>query len=819
MAVYISIPIAGMSCASCVGRAERILLSMNGVSNVSVSLTTETASISADSAERVREATEALTSGGFPPRTHKSKFKIHSRLTSTAETQLLEESLVEIPGIVRVRASHESGVVEVEILDRTVDSSTLIEAIDAVGVSTTLVQHEEAGGRIDRADQEADFVARQTILAAILGIPVIVLEMGGHVYEPLSAAINESLGLWNFWFVQLILTTILMAGPGRQFFTLGARSFVRLAPDMNSLVALGASAAWIYSTLAVLLPNLLLDAHRQVYFEAAAAIIVFILFGRWMEARAKRRVGSAIASLLDLQVKTARVVRNGRSVDLPVEKVRIGDLLIVRPGERIPADGVVCEGASSVDESMLTGEPFPKYKSIGNEVTGGTVNGTGSFTFEVMRTGSQSILAQIVRSVEQAQRAKLPVQQLADKVTYWFVPSVLIFASATALVWLAFGGETADQKALLTSISVLIVACPCAMGLAIPVSVLVGTSRAAEMGVLFRGGDELQRLSETKMVVFDKTGTVTEGTPTISEIVPNARNSRDDVLVYAASVEERSEHPIATAIVAAAAANEIALSTVSDFSSLPGLGAKGIVGSEQVSVGSRRFFEKESANFNAVQGADQKLAKQGHAVVYVSVNGEIVGIIGIADSIKPVASEVIIALRRMSLDVALMTGDREEVANSVAEKIGITKIHAELMPFEKAELITKLRQTSTTTTFVGDGVNDAAALAAADIGIAIGSGSDIAIESADIVLLSDDLCAVVNSIRIARATMRNIRQNLAWAFGYNIALIPIAAGALYPATGILLSPVFAAAAMSLSSVSVLLNSLRIRSIRPIEIKR
>jgi Cu+-exporting ATPase len=583
---------------------------------------------------------------------------------------------------------------------------------------------------------------------------------------------------------------------------------------MNSLVALGTAAAWGYSVVATFLPGALPAGTANVYYEAAAVITTLILLGRYLEARAKGRTSEAIRRLVGLQPKTARVVRDGRTLDLPLAEVRTGDVVLVRPGEKVPVDGVVVEGSSFVDEAMITGEPVPLAKGVGAEVVGGTINKTGSFSFRAVRVGGDTVLAQIIRMVEQAQGAKLPIQALVDKVTAWFVPAVMAAATATFLIWLAFGPDPALAFALVNAVAVLIIACPCAMGLATPTSIMVGTGRAAEMGVLFRKGDALQTLRDTGVIALDKTGTLTLGRPELTDFDMLDGFDRDEVLRLVASVEARSEHPIAEAIAAAAEARGLALSPVEAFEAVPGHGVAASVGGCHVAIGADRYMRTLGHDPSAFEAAARRLGEDGKSPLYAAIDGRLAAIVAVSDPIKSSTPEAVRALHGLGLKVAMITGDNRGTAEAIARRLGIDEVVAEVLPEGKVEAVKRLGTGGRRVAFVGDGINDAPALAAADVGIAIGTGTDIAIESADLVLMSGDLRGVVNAIALSQATIRNIKQNLFWAFAYNAALIPVAAGALYPAQGWLLSPILAAGAMALSSVFVLANALRLRRFRP-----
>lgn len=627
-------------------------------------------------------------------------------------------------------------------------------------------------------------------------------------------AIENSIGMQTSWIIQFVLAVIVLFGPGRRFFTKGIPALLRGAPDMNSLVAVGTGAAWAYSVVATFLPSLLPEGVRAVYFEAAAVIVVLILIGRWLEARAKGRTGVAIQALLGLQVRTARVLRDGEAVEVDVDTLRQGDTILVRPGERIPVDGEVFEGTSNVDESMITGEPIPIAKAAGSTVTGGTVNGTGSLTFQASRVGADTTLAQIIRMVEEAQGAKLPIQGLVDRVTLWFVPAVMALAALTVVVWLVVGPNPALTFALVAGVSVLIIACPCAMGLATPTSIVVGTGRAAEMGVLFRKGDALQELSKVDVVALDKTGTVTEGKPTLTDVVVAEGFDRKSVLAQIAAVEDQSEHPIAEAIVRGARSEGITVPSASGFRSVTGYGVAAMVDGQEVMVGADRYMLREAVDISAFVETERDLAGRGRTALFAAVDGRIAAVIAVADPVKTASRAAIRALHDRGFQVAMITGDKKETAEAIARETGIDHVIAGVLPDGKVAALDDLRAGGRKIAFVGDGINDAPALAYADVGIAIGTGTDVAIESADVVLMSGDLRGVVNAVEVSKRTMSNIRQNLVWAFGYNVALIPVAAGVLYPAFGLLLSPVFAAGAMALSSVSVLTNALRLRRIAP-----
>ena len=805
--------IEGMSCASCVGRVERMLKAQDGVGDVAVNLASETARFTVDDPEALVRAALALEELGYPARRAKVMLNVASMSCASCVGRV-DRALEAVPGVLEVNVNLAAETATVTYLEGATTPAALIAASAEIGYPAEIAEADATTDRAARKEEEARNLLRKLVFAAALALPVFIVEMGGHVFPALQHFIASTIGMQTSWVLQFLLTTAVLVGPGRFFYLKGIPALLRGAPDMNSLVAVGTGAAYSYSVVATFLPGLLPEAVRAVYFEAAAVIVVLILVGRFLEARAKGRTGAAIQKLLGLQARTARVERGGDTVEVPIEELRAGDILIVRPGERIAVDGEVVEGESHVDESMITGEPVPVAKAAGAEVTGGTVNGTGSFRFRATRVGADTTLAQIIRMVEEAQGAKLPIQGLVDRITLWFVPAVMSLAALTVLVWLVFGPSPALTLALVAGVSVLIIACPCAMGLATPTSIMVGTGRAAEMGVLFRKGDALQALSSVAVVALDKTGTVTEGRPELTDLVLAEGYARADVLAKVAAVEALSEHPIAEAIARAAQAEGAAQPEVSDFASITGFGVRARVAGVQVLVGADRLMTREGIDTGPLAAEEDRLARRGRTALYAAIDGKIAAVIGVADPVKPASRAAIAALHAQGLKVAMITGDKRETAEAIAAETGIDTVIAGVLPDGKVAALDDLAAGGKRVAFVGDGINDAPALARADVGLAIGTGTDVAIESADVVLMSGDLRGVVNAFEISHRTMRNIRQNLFWAFGYNTALIPVAAGALYPAFGVLLSPMLAAGAMALSSVFVLTNALRLRRVAP-----
>lgn len=808
MAREISFRLEGLSCASCVRRAEQALGALDGVVAAEVNLATETARVVGD--VPARDIARALEAAGYPPRRRSATFRIEGMSCASCVGRV-ESALAEEPGVLEARVNLATETATVEWLEGATTPARLVEAIAAAGYRA----EQETGQGEDtlgaRKSREAAVLRRDLTIAAALSLPVVLLEMGGHLVPGLHALVGRTIGHETSWLIQFVLTTLVLAGPGRRFYLKGVPGLLRGAPDMNALVALGTFAAWAYSTLALFAPGLFPEGTRAVYFESAAVICTLILLGRWLEARAKGRTGEAIQRLMELAPEKARVERDRSVVEIPAAEVRPGDIVHVRPGERIAVDGIVVGGASFVDESMISGEPVPVEKTEGATVSGGTVNGTGALVVQATAVGDDTVLAQIVRMVEAAQGAKLPIQALVDRVTAVFVPAVIAIALVTVAAWLVLGPPPALPHALVAGVSVLIIACPCAMGLATPTSIMVGTGRAAELGVLFRKGEALQRLTDAAVVAFDKTGTLTEGRPRLTGL--DTEGDEDTVLARIAAVEAFSEHPISRAIVAAAEERGLAPPAATGFQSLTGAGVRAEVDGVEVLVGADRLFEERGLDLGRFASFGAAAADRGETPLFAAIDGRVVAALTVSDPIKPGNAEAIDALHRLGLKVAMITGDNRRTAAAIAARLGIDEVTAEVMPEGKVEALRALRRRFGPVAFVGDGINDAPALAEADTGIAIGTGTDIAIEAADVVLMSDDLAGVPRAFAVSRATMRNISQNLFWAFAYNVALIPVAAGALYPFFGILLSPMLAAGAMAFSSVFVVGNALRLRRLR------
>lgn len=697
-------------------------------------------------------------------------------------------------------------------LSQPVANDVLIQKVQQAGYSARLIDSQQASDHSDSAakhEQERIGLKRQFQMSLVLTLPVFVLEMGSHMVPAFHHWLAANLGWWN-WVIQAVLATIVMFGPGRIFYLKGLPALARFAPDMNSLVALGSLAAWLYSLVATFAPGLLPDGTVNVYYEAAAVIVTLILLGRLMEANARGRTSDAIAQLIKLQPQTATRLVDGNTQTVELALIKPDDRLLVRPGERIPLDGEIIEGSSFVDESMMTGEPMPVKKAVGDEVIGGTLNTNGSLTYSVTRVGKDTLLARIIELVENAQSGKLPIQALVDKITGWFVPVVMLIALVTFAIWLIFGPEPSLGFALVNAVAVLIIACPCAMGLATPTSIMVGTGRAATMGLLFRRGSALQSLAEINTIAFDKTGTLTLGKPQLTDFDVAPGFDKNQLLSLALAAEQRSEHPIAHALIEAAQALNIEAGKLEMFEAISGSGLRAQVSGHAVLIGADRLFVRHGMDVGLFSATAAQLANEGKTPIYMAVNNQIAAVMALADTLKPDAVESLAALHKLGFKIAMITGDNQRTAEAIAKSVGIDTVIAEVLPGQKVDAVKQLRSLHGKIAFVGDGINDAPALAEADLGLAIGTGTDIAIESADLVLVSGDLQGVPKSIALARMTMRNIKQNLFWAFAYNAALIPLAAGVAYPFWGVLLSPILAAGAMALSSVFVVTNALRLR---------
>lgn len=719
--------------------------------------------------------------------------------------ETIEAALKSVPGVDEV---------QVNFADRTVNVSgdvpadTLIQAISKSGYTASIMEDNTESERENKDLAHYKKLLKKTVISGIISLVIVAVTMLGLLPDVASFRGQIS------WGIVSLLTLFVLTYAGGRFFTGALKSFKNHNANMDTLIAIGTGVAWVYSTFVVLFPDSVSEIARHVYFDTATLIITFINLGSALEMRARGKTSEAIKRLIGLQPKTARVLREGSEVDIPIEQVQMDDIVRVRPGEKIPVDGELTEGSSHVDESMLTGEPVPVTKKVGDEVVGGSVNKSGSFLFKATRIGKDTALSQIIDMVRKAQNTKPEIGRLADKVSAIFVPIVLIIAVLTMLAWFNFGPPPQLTYMLVTTMAVLIIACPCALGLATPISVMVGVGKAAEYGVLIRKGDALQKAGQLTIVVLDKTGTITEGKPVVTAIEPSEGWSENELLKIASSVETNSEHPLAEAVVEASKEKNIELISIESFEAVSGHGVRALYQQKTVLLGNRKLMNDNGVNLGSLIESSEKLSKLGQTVIFVSVNGEAVGLLGISDPIKTDSKEAIQRLQKSGIKVVMLTGDNRATAETVASLVGVDDFIAEVLPQDKAHEITKLQELGEKVAMVGDGINDAPALAGSDVGFAIGTGTDVAIESADITLMRGSLHGVADAITISKATLRNIKENLVGAFGYNSLAIPIAAGILFPFTGLLLNPIIAGAAMALSSVTVVTNANRLRWFKP-----
>jgi len=808
----LTLPVDGMHCASCVGRVEGTLEGVDGVAQASVNLATERAEVRFDKAVDPAALVHAIESLGYTVSLQTIDLAIEG-MKCAGCVGGVERALRAVPGVTE---AHVNLATEHAAVTGLPDVNALIAAVSKTGKTAKEVvrgdgSREEASAR---RDEEARRLKKRLIVAGLLSLPVFLLEMGSHLIPGVHHLIAQTIGLKTSWLIQFVLTSAVLIGPGRSFYSQGFPALLRGSPDMNSLVAVGTAAAYLFSVVATFMPDLLPQGTVNVYYEAAAVIVTLILLGRWMEARAKGRTSHAIQRLLKIAPATARVRRDGETAEMDVSRVVPGDIIDVRPGERLPVDGEVIEGATYVDESMITGEPVPVAKEAGAVVIGGTVNQTGHLVVRATAVGNDTMLSQIIKLVEEAQGGKLPIQAMVDRVTLYFVPAVMTLALLTFGVWLLFGPDPALTFGLVNAVAVLIIACPCAMGLATPTSIMVGTGRGAEMGVLFRRGEALQVLKQARVVAFDKTGTLTEGAPRLTDLEVAQGFDASTLLALIAAVEAKSEHPIARAITRAAEDRDIPLPEVTGFESVTGMGVAATADGRRVEIGADRFMTSLGLDVSVFRDIAARFADEGKSPLYAALDGKLAAIVAVSDPVKTTTPAAIDALHALGLKVAMITGDNSSTATAIARRLGIDAVVAEVLPQGKVDAIKALKAAHGHVAYVGDGINDAPALAEADVGLAIGTGTDIAIEAAEVILVSGSLAGVPKAIALSKATIRNIKQNLFWAFAYNTALVPIAAGVLYPAFGLLLSPVFAAGAMALSSVFVLGNALRLRTWTP-----
>ena len=817
--VNIGIPVTGMSCAACARRVEKALSKTAGISGTNVNFATGKATVDYDpSVVNLGELVGVVEGAGYRAEVREASLVV-SGMTCASCVARVERALNKVPGVLDASANFATGKASVRYLPGVAEVRNLERAVEDAGYEVIREEEEPAE---DAQQREYGELRRRFLVAVALTALILV----GSLPMMLGFMSPVPMGWLNLGL--LALATPVQFWAGWRFYEGAWGALKHGQANMNTLVAVGTSAAYLYSAAATLAPGLFASGRADVYFDTSALIITLILFGRLLEARARGRTNEAIKRLAGLRAKTARVVRGGEEVDVPVEDVEVGDVVVVRPGEKVPVDGRVVSGESAVDEAMITGEPMPVHKRAGDEVIGATINKTGSFRFEATGVGEEMALSRIMRMVEEAQGSKAPIQRLADRVSGVFVPVVMALAAITFLVWLFFGPEPAFTLALLNFVAVLIIACPCAMGLATPTSIMVSTGRGAERGILVKGGEALESAHKLTTVVLDKTGTLTKGEPELTDVVATNGLSERELLRLVASAESGSEHPLGEAMVRGAWERGIELAETRGFDAPTGRGVRAEIEGRSVLVGNRNFMQEAGVSEDGLSVRFGELSAAGKTPVFVAVDGEPAGLVAVADAVREESTEAVDVLRGMGLEVVMLTGDNARTANAVARELGIDRVLAEVLPEGKEGEVRELQAEGRVVAMVGDGINDAPALARADVGVAIGTGTDVAMEAADLTLVSGDVRGVARAIRLSKATIRNIRQNLFWAFAYNVLLIPVAAGVLYPffAGGTVpellrpffgeygfLNPVLAAAAMALSSVTVLGNALRLRRVK------
>jgi Cu+-exporting ATPase len=818
--VRITIPVTGMSCASCVRRVERALADSRGVAEATVNFASEEASVAYDpDTTEPDELIRVIRDAGYGAEVRETIFGV-TGMSCASCVGRVERAMKKLPGVVEASVNLASEKATVGYIAGEVGPRDLEKAVEGAGYG--VVREDEESPADGSREREYGRLKTDFLLAASLTALILIgsLPMMLGFMPPVPVA-WLNLGL-------LVLATPVQFWAGRRFYHGAWGALRHRQANMDTLVVMGTGAAYLCSVVATLAPQLFAAGRADVYFDTSALIIALILLGRLLEARAKGRTNEAIKKLAGLRAKTARVVRDGEEVDVPMEDVRIGDTVVVRPGEKVPVDGRIISGESAVDESMITGESIPVTKRVGDEVIGATVNKTGSFRFRATKVGRETALAQIMRMVEEAQGSKAPIQRLADRISGVFVPAVIVIAAMTFFVWLALGPEPAFTHALLNAVAVLIIACPCAMGLATPTSIMVGTGKGAERGILVKGGEALEEAHKLTAVVLDKTGTLTRGEPRLTDVIPLNGYSGDELLALAAAAERRSEHPLGEALVAGAKERGLDVPEPEDFDAPTGRGVRATVSGRTILVGSRKLMEERGVAEDGLALRFGELTASGKTPVVVAVDGDVAGLVAVADAVREESKDAVDLLQGMGLEVVMLTGDNGRTAGAIARELGMERVLAQVMPEDKENEIRKLQEKGKVVAMVGDGINDAPALARADVGIAIGTGTDVAMEAADLTLISGDVRGVARAIQLSRATIRNVKQNLFWAFAYNVALIPVAAGVLYPffSEGSVpevmrpvlgeygfLNPILAAAAMALSSVTVVSNALRLRRVK------
>lgn len=810
MTKKILMKIEGMSCSSCANRLEKAINKLEGIEQGNVNFATEMLTVVYDEAKTSPMAVElAVEKAGFKVRKDIKdySFKVKGMSCSSCANRL-ERLVQKLEGVEAASVNFATEKLTVKLNADVIGYNQLKEATQSAGFE--LLTDEEIKQQPTKEVSEAHRLFKRFMISLIFSVPLLIISMGHMVGLPLPHMIDPMRNPLNFGLIQLVLT-LPVVFTGYKFYQVGIKNLVQLSPNMDSLVAIGTLTAFLYSLFGIYQISQG-DAHyaMHLYFESAAVILTLITLGKYLEAVSKGKTSQAIKALMGLAPKTATVERKGVELEVPIEEVMVGDLVLVKPGEKLPVDGEVVEGMTAIDESMLTGESIPVEKTVGSQVIGASLNKTGFIKYKATRVGRDTALSQIVRLVEDAQGSKAPIAKMADIISAYFVPIVMGLAVISSLLW-KVSGES-DVFALSIFISVLVIACPCALGLATPTAIMVGTGKGAEYGVLIKGGEALEMTHRLQTIVFDKTGTITEGKPKVTDVLALSL-SEEQLLSYAASAEKASEHPLGEAIVREAQDRGYALCELESFHAIIGRGIEGVILGQKLLIGNLKLMVEHQIDVSSLQEKTDELAYEGKTPMYMAIDGELAGVIAVADTVKESSKKAIETLHQMGIQVAMITGDNQKTADAIARQVGIDLVLAEVLPADKANEVKKLQQSGRKVGMVGDGINDAPALAQADIGIAIGSGTDVAIESADIVLMKSDLMDVSTAIRLSKATILNIKENLFWAFAYNVLGIPVAMGVLHLFGGPLLNPMIAAAAMSLSSVSVLLNALRLRKFK------
>ena len=805
-----SFKIEGMSCSACANRVERVVKKMNGVEEASVNFATETLLVKFDDAKiDAPKIEEAIVKAGYSVRKDMRDytFKVEG-MSCSACANRVERITKKIDGVESANVNFATEKLTVRVDAEKVRYSDIKLAVDKAGFK--LIKEEDQIKEVSKKKDESKILLNRFIFSLIFTVPLLIISMGHMVGMPLPSIIDPMKNPLNFALIQLVLTIPVMVA-GYKFYKIGYKNLFKLSPNMDSLIAIGTSAAVAYGLFAIYkILNGETHYAMHLYFESAVVILTLITLGKYLEAVSKGKTSEAIKKLMGLAPKTATIIKNGKEVSIPIEEVIVGDIILVKPGEKLPVDGEIIEGSTSIDESMLTGESIPVEKNIGSTVIGASINKSGFIKYKATKVGKDTALAQIVKLVEEAQGTKAPIAKMADIIAAYFVPTVMALAIIAAVGWLIAGESTVF--ALTIFISVLVIACPCALGLATPTAIMVGTGKGAENGVLIKGGEALETTYKIDTIVFDKTGTITEGKPKVTDIICNGIKE-EEVLVLAASAEKGSEHPLGEAIVKEAEDRSLEFKSLEHFKAVPGHGIEVTIEGKDILLGNKKLMIENNINIESLHVESDRLATEGKTPMYIAINNKLSGIIAVADTVKENSKAAIEELKKMNVNVAMITGDNKKTAEAIAKSVGIDIVLAEVLPEDKANEVKKLQGQNRKVAMVGDGINDAPALVQADVGIAIGSGTDVAIESADIVLMKSDLKDVVTAIRLSKATIKNIKENLFWAFGYNVLGIPVAMGVLHIFGGPLLNPMIAAAAMSFSSVSVLLNALRLKKFK------